>query len=173
MIEWILFAVLALGAVGSALLVVTPVFGRNPLYAALSLVVSLTCVAGLYLLLAAHLVAVMQVLVYVGAVMVLFLFVIMLLNLSHDELGPPRITFAKVLGTLAAGGLFAGLAWRRWLDPPLGAGVDLGAPAQEGFGWVSRVATRLFSDFLVPFELLSVFLLVAIMGAVILARREI
>jgi NADH-quinone oxidoreductase subunit J len=170
MIEWVLFLVLALGAVVSALLVVLPPLARNPLRAAIALIVSLCAVAGLYLLLAAHLVAVLQVLVYVGAVMVLFLFVIMLLNLSPEELGGARVTFAKLLSVAAVAALVGRLGWLLWRDPPLEQAADLTSRAD--FGWVAPVARLLFTDYLVPFEVLSVFLLVAVMGAVVLARRE-
>lgn len=168
MVEWILFVLFAALAIGAAILVILPPLARNPLHAAVALMASLLGVAGLYLLLAAHLLAVLQVLVYVGAVVTLFLFVIMLLNLAPEELGNPKLTFAKVLSTAAALG-FAGLvAARLWSDPPLrqAAAID------ESFGWVSAVARPLFTDYLVPFELLSIFLLVAIVGAVVLAKRD-
>jgi NADH-quinone oxidoreductase subunit J len=168
MAEWILFVAFAALAVGAAILVVLPPMARNPLHAAVALMASLTGVAGLYLLLAAHLLAVLQILVYVGAVVTLFLFVIMLLNLAPEELGRPRVTFAKVLASVAVLA-FAGLvAARLWSDPPLAAP----APVDASFGWVAAVARPLFTDYLVPFELLSVFLLVAIVGAVVLARRD-
>ena len=169
MAEWILFVAFAALAVGAALLVVLPPMARNPLHAAVALMAALTGVAGLYLLLAAHLLAVLQVLVYVGAVVTLFLFVIMLLNLSPEELGQPRVTFAKVLSAGAVLAFAATVAVRLTADPPLGAA----APLPAGFGWVSSVARPLFTDFLVPFELLSVFLLVAIVGAVVLAKRNV
>jgi len=168
MVEWTLFVLFAALSVGAAILVILPPMARNPLHAAVALMASLTGVAGLYLLLAAHLLAVLQVLVYVGAVVTLFLFVIMLLNLGPAELGHPKVTFAKVLASVAAlafGGL---VALRLWNDPPLGQA----ATVDEGFGWVSAVARPLFTDYLVPFELLSIFLLVAIVGAVVLAKKE-
>ena len=172
MVEWILFILFGAGAVVAAMLVVAPVKGQTPLHAAIALIVSLCAIAGLYLLLAAHLVAVMQVLVYVGAVVMLFLFVIMLLNLTPEDNGRPKITIAKVLGVGAALSLAGLLAGSLWSDPPVIRAVDLSLPAYKDFGWVSGVAEKLFTDFLVPFELISIFLLVAIVGAVVLAKRE-
>ena len=169
MVEWILFVVFAALSVGAAILVILPPMARNPLHAAVALMASLTGIAGLYLLLAAHLLAVLQVLVYVGAVVTLFLFVIMLLNLAPEELGHPRITFAKVLSTVAVLAFAGMVAARLWSDPPLGPA----ARVEESFGWVSAVARPLFTTYLVPFELLSVFLLVAIVGAIVLAKRDI
>jgi NADH-quinone oxidoreductase subunit J len=172
MVEWILFILFGAGAVVAAMLVVVPVKGQTPLHAAIALIVSLSLIAGLYLLLAAHLVAVMQVLVYVGAVVMLFLFVIMLLNLTPADSGRAKITIAKVLGVGAALSLAGLLAGSLWSDPPVIHAVDLSLPAYKDFGWVSGVAEKLFTDFLVPFELISVFLLIAIVGAVVLAKRE-
>jgi NADH-quinone oxidoreductase subunit J len=172
MVEWGIFIVFGVLAVVAAALVVIPVKGQTPLHAAIALIVSLSSIAGLYLLQAAHLVAVLQVLVYVGAVVMLFLFVIMLLNLSAADSGEARITIGKVLGVGAALGVAALLAGSLWSDPPQLRPVDLSLPAYEGFGWVSGVSQKLFTDFLVPFELISVFLLVAIVSAVVLAKRE-
>ncbi len=172
MVEWALFIVLGVAAVVAAALVIIPVKGQTPLHAAIALIVSLSAIGGLYLLQAAHLVAVLQVLVYVGAVIMLFLFVIMLLNLSPADSGETKVTIGKILGVgaaLAFAGLLAGALWS---DPPALRPVDLSLPAYEGFGWVAGVAEKLFTDFLVPFELISVFLLVAIVGAVVLAKRE-
>src|ERR671932_289216 len=98
MAESILFWILAAGVVLAAVQVV---LRRNPVYAAMSLVACFFFLAGIYLLLSAHLIAVVQVLVYAGAVMVLFVFVIMLLNLKDAELGETRITLWKGIGALS------------------------------------------------------------------------
>lgn len=172
MVEWVIFVLFGVGAVVAAALVVIPVKGQTPLHAAIALIVALLAIAGLYVLQAAHLVAVMQVLVYVGAVVMLFLFVIMLLNLTAADSGTTKVTIAKVLGVGAALGVAGLLAGSLWSDPPQLRAVDLTLPAYKDFGWVSGVAQKLFTDFLVPFELISVFLLVAIVGAVVLAKRE-
>ena len=168
MVEWILFGVLAATAIIAAVLVILPPMARNPLHAAVALIVSLSAIGGLFLLQAAHLVAVLQILVYVGAVVMLFLFVIMLVNLGPEELGSPRIRGAKAISAVIAVGGSLALAWALWRDPPLAA---IATPGPE-FGWVSGVSRALFADQLVPFELMSIFLLIAIVGALVLAKRE-
>lgn len=177
--ETVLFWILAAGAVVSALLVILPPLARSPLYSALSLVVTFCFVAGLYVLLVAHLVAVLQVLVYAGAIMVLFIFVIMLLNLQPHELKPTRVTPARVMGGLAAVLVTSRLALVLWdgtagtlaadLTKPVGESVT-GAPIE--YGTVRHVGQALFTDWLVPFELVSLLLLVAIIGAVVLAKKR-
>lgn len=176
--ETVLFWILAVGAVVSALLVILPPLARNPLYSALSLVITFCCVAGLYVLLVAHLVAVLQVLVYAGAIMVLFVFVIMLLNLQPHELKPARITPGRVLGGLAAALVLSRIALVLW-EGASGAPVadvtkPVGATAAGTvleYGTVRHVGEALFTDWLVPFELVSLLLLVAIIGAVVLAKK--
>lgn len=144
------------------------VMARNPVHAAMSLAAAFFLLAGVYVLLAAHLIAVLQVLVYAGAIMVLFLFVIMLLSLSDEELGLPRWKIVKFLG--AAGGL--GLLWviiravqrlGRLEQPSVG----------DEFGTVRAVGRLLFTEYLLPFEATSVLLLVAIVGAVVVAKARI
>ncbi len=102
--EPLFFWILAIGALGSSIAVL---LFRNPLYSALALVADFFCFAGLYVLLSAHFMAVIQVLVYGGAIMVLFLFIIMLLNLSDEDLGPRRFSVHQILAVLSALGLFA------------------------------------------------------------------
>lgn len=101
--EPLFFWILAIGALGTSVAVL---LFRNPLYSALALVADFFCFAGLYVLLSAHFMAVTQVLVYGGAIMVLFLFIIMLLNLSDEDLGPRRFSMHHVLAVMAAGGVF-------------------------------------------------------------------
>ena len=101
--EPLFFWILAIGAMGTSLAVL--IF-RNPLYSALALIVDFFCFAGLYILLSAHFLAVTQVLVYTGAIMVLFVFIIMLLNLSDEELGSRRFNLHQILAFLAGGALF-------------------------------------------------------------------
>lgn len=101
--EPLFFWILAVGALGTSIAVL---LFRNPLYSALALVADFFCFAGLYVLLSAHFMAVTQVLVYGGAIMVLFLFIIMLLDLSDEDLGPRRFSMHHVLAALAATGVF-------------------------------------------------------------------
>jgi NADH-quinone oxidoreductase subunit J len=181
----IVFYLLAVGAIVSALLCITQ---RNPVPAALWLVSTMFALAGIYVLLHAQFIAAMQVLVYAGAVMVLFLFVIMLLNLSHEE-EDVRKGPAALLGLVIAAGFVgamvavrdtsvAGLAARLGSAPaassPLVALPGGGAvQSQEAFGdAIGAVARPMFETYLVPFEITSILLLAAAVGAVVLAKRK-
>ena len=139
---------------------------HNPVSSAMSLVVVLFCLAVVFLGLHASFVAVMQVIVYAGAVMVLFLFLIMLLNLSDEELGRTLVTPLKVFGAVMALLLLTSLVTLTW---GLSGSSDMVGPA---FGGVFYVGKVLFSTYLLPFEIASVLLLAAIVGAVVIAQRE-
>lgn len=167
MLPQIIFWLLAAGAIIASAMVVLPVGARNPLYGALSLVLSFFFVAGIYVLLLAHTMAVLQILVYAGAIMVLFIFVIMLLNLSPSESGEEKKTVAKGLGAAAAVVIGVKLA------SVVEARADVVTPRAlpEDFGTVDAIGDALFRDYLIPFELTGVLLLVAVIGAVILAKR--
>ncbi len=163
----ILFGILAALLIGASIgVVVQP----SPIRSALSLVVALFLLAVIFLFLNAQLVAALQIIVYAGAIMVLFLFVIMLLNLQDA----PQ-AMAK-LGTRFAAGLVSSLfllAVIHFLIPqPGGAGgKGMTGALPAGFGSTEQLAERLFTHFLLPFEITSVLLLVAIVGAVVLAKR--
>jgi len=140
---------------------------RNPISSAFSLIVSFFGVAALYAMLDAHFLAAIQILVYAGAIMVLFIFVIMLLNLQPDELHEKP--FPKIYWIFALGSLAAFLAFFTQLLMPL----HLAFPrVAENFGTVKEVGKLLFTEYLVPFEYSSVLLLVAVIGGVVLAKRE-
>ena len=149
----------------------------NPVYSAMALVLTLFLLAVYFLFLDAHLVAFLQILVYAGAIMVLFLFVIMLLNPQEEsrEAGRGGLRWIAWLG----GGVLIlelFLLMRRSLTLPasgLEAGAAGGEKLPEGFGTVAALGERLFTDFLLPFEIASILLLIAIVGAVVLAKREI
>lgn len=154
------------------------VLRRNPLHGALSLVVSFFSLAGIYVLLYAHLLATLQVLVYAGAIMVLFTFVIMLLNLQDRELGEARgpvaksvavgvMTFLAVWVIMTAQSAVVG----NFLTEPTRTPTAGALPAT--YGGVAGVGGALFRDYLLPFELVSVLLLVAIVGAVAVAKKRI
>ncbi|MBI5493697.1 MAG: NADH-quinone oxidoreductase subunit J [Deltaproteobacteria bacterium] len=157
---FVLFGTLAvLGSLGVVL-------SRNPVRGALWLVGALFCLAVLFILTDAHLLAALEVLVYAGAVMVLFLFVIMLLNLREEELGPRRFTPVKALavaGTVYLGWLMAVPMWKAGRVPPA-------APAD--YGTVEGVGMLIFKNYLLPFEMTSLLLLAAVVGAVMLAKRR-
>jgi NADH-quinone oxidoreductase subunit J len=144
---------------------VTVVVHRNPVHSACALVVTLFLLAVFFVGLDAQLVAVLQVIVYAGAIVVLFLFVIMLLNLQTEA---RAMSGGLLVATAAGGGVALTVlvlsALRRAPAPPA-AGVP------EGFGETAALARQLFTTYLLPFELTSLLLLVAIVGAVALARR--
>ncbi len=159
-----LFWILAFLTVPAAL---TVVLHRNPVYSALALVFTLFQVAIMFVALEAYLIAFLQVIIYAGAILVLILFAIMLLSLEPEEPSPER-------STMRAWGW--GVAALLMLELGAVASMEHGAsPAQAGpkdFGSVTSVATELFSTHLLPFELTSILLLVALVGAVVLARRR-
>ena len=168
----VFFWLLAGMAIIGGLLCIT---GRNALFSALSLVLTLFALAGIYVLLDAHFIAVMQIIVYAGAIMVLFLFVIMLLNVGR----PGAVTDMKgragtILAALLAVGLVSELLALRRLLPaesfrlPTGTMAEL--TAQRGA--VGLIADPLFRAYLVPFEITSLLLLAAVVGAVVLAKRR-
>ena len=158
-------------AMGSALLCITR---KNPIASALWLVVTLFSIAAMFVLLDAQFLAVLQVLVYAGAIMVLFLFVIMLLNLGRpgpsDIKGPLGLGVAVLLGAAL---LFLLQPMTRSTLPSritLPPGSVLAIQQQQGI--VGSVANPLFGAYLIPFEITSVLLLAAIVGAVVLAKRK-
>jgi NADH-quinone oxidoreductase subunit J len=158
-------------AMGSALLCITR---KNPVSSALWLVVTLFALAAMFVLLDAQFIAVLQVLVYAGAIMVLFLFVIMLLNLGRP--GPTDIRGPLGLLTAAVLAVALLLQLRVLGDSPLPSSIQLPPGAisalQQQQGIVGSVANPLFGAYLIPFEIASVLLLAAIVGAVVLAKRK-
>ena len=154
-------------AVVSALACITR---RSPVASALWLVVTLFSLAALFVVLDAQFIAVLQVLVYAGAIMVLFLFVIMLLNLGRAGPTDLKGPLGLGIGVLLAGLLLVQLlTLRRAAGGPAGGGPALVAPGQ---GMIASVARPLFTVYLVPFEITSILLLAAIVGAVVLAKRK-
>ncbi|MBI4355973.1 MAG: NADH-quinone oxidoreductase subunit J [Candidatus Omnitrophica bacterium] len=138
---------------------------RSPIYSLLSLLVSMFAVAALFVLLHAFFVAALQVLLYAGAILVLFLFVIMLLNLNQQELSRTRQHTLLVLG------VGAGLVLLSVLVPILR--LTAAAPAPDTPGTITAIGRLLFTQYLLPFEVTSLLLLAAIVGAVVLAKRRI
>jgi NADH-quinone oxidoreductase subunit J len=156
------FVIVALLAVGSALGLV---LRRNPIHGALFLVVNLGCVAVLYLMLGAEFLAAAQVIVYAGAIMVLFVFAIMVLIPGKEETGPDPLRPVRMLALPAGVLLFVQLVVI--LTSRRGAPA---APAPAG--GVESLGRLLFTDYLFPFELTSVLLLAAMVGVLVLARRR-
>jgi NADH-quinone oxidoreductase subunit J len=165
----ILFYVFAAVAIGASLLVIAQ---RNPIYSVLLLIASFGALSGLYIMLDAPFVAVIQIIVYAGAIMVLFLFVVMLLNAPQEETeaderrhillrsGPLRF------GAFLAVVLAAELVWA------LTEGGESGPFAGGSTTSVAAIGRSLFTDYAFAFEVTSVLILVAMVGAVVLAQRE-
>ncbi|MGH9339705.1 MAG: NADH-quinone oxidoreductase subunit J [Acidobacteriota bacterium] len=159
--ELILFYLLAVVAITAALLVVLQ---RRAVYSALSLIVCFGAMAGLFFQLGALFLAAIQVILYAGAIMVLFLFSIMLLDPKSEIFAANRLK-AVTIGALPLAGFFTFVLFRAFKD----AG---GPPSQTPLGGETEViAYKLFGDYLLPFEITSILIMVAIVGAVVLAKR--
>jgi NADH-quinone oxidoreductase subunit J len=164
-----MFYVFGAVAIVASLLVIAQ---RNPIHSVLLLIASFGALSGLYVLLQAPFVAVIQIIVYAGAIMVLFLFVVMLLNAPHedtdyDERVHPLLRRGPMrFGALLAVGLLVELWWA------LTKGRELGAFSDAEVTSVAAIGRSLFRDYGFAFEVTSVLILAAMVGAVILARRE-
>jgi NADH-quinone oxidoreductase subunit J len=166
--EFVVFFIMALVATVCAILVISH---KNPVASALFLIATMVSLAILFLNLNAPFLAAIQIIVYAGAIMVLFLFVIMLLNLRKDEFGPEKrraqrlfaILFGFLFLTLVATAINVGLCMLGHPKVP----TQRLAPAG-----VESLAELLFTKYLFPFELASVLLLVAIVGAIVMAKRR-
>jgi NADH-quinone oxidoreductase subunit J len=159
------FYALAGMALAASLMVVTR---RNPVHSAMFLVFAFFCVAGVYVTLSAEFLAAVQVLVYAGGIVVLFLFVIMLVPLQPG-LKPLRIRQAAVALLVTAMVASAFMVIYGQIRGGAGAGAGGGAPS----GTVESIGVELYTRYLLPFEVASVLLLVAMVGAVVLARKQI
>ncbi len=157
----VLSVTLVVGSLGVVLL-------PNIVYSAFLLGGVFLSVAGLYLMLNASFVAAAQVLVYVGAVNVLILFAIMLVNKREDLSAIPGLALRRLLSGLVCGGLFTLLLRVAFTTP-----WALPGPLPVGEEATIRIGEHLFSDYLLPFELASVLLLMAMIGAIVLARRDV
>jgi NADH-quinone oxidoreductase subunit J len=149
------------------------VWARNTVYSVLFLVANFLLVAMLYVLLHAEFLAVIQVLVYAGGIVVLYLFVVMLVNLKRGPEVHEDPSRQKWLGLVLAGAVmveFVAIAVYTFAPWRASAGA-VGAPA-PGVGNVEQVGHSLYVDYLVPFEVASILLLVAMIGAIVLAKRE-
>jgi len=163
--ELALFSMLAAVTVTSSLAVILL---RQPVHSALSFLLTLASLAGLFWLLWAPFIAVIQIIIYAGAIMVLFLFVIMLLHAQRGEGPIERLRWQRPLAMALAILFFAGLAWLASIPSPKPVSFAL-LPAQSYA--LSELGRLLFTDFLLPFEIASVILLAAIVGAVVLGKR--
>jgi NADH-quinone oxidoreductase subunit J len=161
--EVLIFAGMACVAAVSGVLVIVQ---RHAVYAALYLIITMGSLAGIYITLEAHFVWAVQILVYAGAIMVLFLFVIMLLNVPREEVPWASHDFRRIVVAL----VLVGVLLAELLLVLLWGGKHSAAALSPGFGTTELVGRLLFTDFLFPFEVTSVILLVAIVGAMVLAK---
>jgi len=161
-ILFILFAGLAIGCA------ISMVAQRNPLYSAISLIGVFVGLACLYVMLAAPFIAAVQVIVYAGAIMVLVVFVIMLLNVEEEERRPLRLRALMPIAVVLAAILFAEAAFIIFF-----VHTSPGTPTTNvsDIGLTSSIGAGLFTSYLLPFEITSLLLLMAIVGAITLARR--
>ncbi len=166
-VEIAVFLLIAALAVASAVLMITR---PNPVKGVLFLIVNFFCLAVLYLVLQAQFIAVIQIIVYAGAIMVLFLFVIMLLNLGDEKLLADRKTYRRMLGLIVAvvvlGEIAIGLGLRSDLLP-----VTL-HPGSAEMGTVEGIGKALYTTYLFPFEVTSMLLLAAMVGVIVLAKKH-
>jgi len=164
-LPFILFFAFGLLAVAGAVMLI---LAREPIHSALALILVMICLAVLYLLLGAEFIAAVQIIVYAGAIMVLFVFVIMLLNMGVEE----RTNFSRFayVGVVAAFVLLLEIG--HWMyHSAIGAAIANGAEPATAFSTID-LSTLLFRSYLFPFEATSILILIAILGALVLARKE-
>ena len=148
---------------------------RNPIYSVLALVAAFFGLSGLYVLLEAPFVAIVQIIIYAGAIMVLFLFVVMLLNVPREDAAewdrahPLYRPWPMRIGALLALLLIAQLGWALWRTPAISEGIGT---QSAGISDVAQLGRVLFTDYMFAFEVTSILILASMMGAVILARRQ-
>jgi NADH-quinone oxidoreductase subunit J len=161
---WLL-AVIALIAAASMII------QRNPVHSALFLIITLLCLAGLFLLLSAHFLAVIQIIVYAGAIMVLFLFVIMLLDIRRVEAAPSPVKLQKSLGILL-GVIFLLETLLVLRSGVINDMATAAPPAAPDFGTAVALGRALLTSYVFPLQLAAVLLFIALIGAVVLSKRR-
>ena len=159
----ILFWILSVVAVFSALMVIT---SKNPVFSVLWLIVTFFCISGHYILLNAQFIAIVNIIVYAGAIMVLFLYVLMLMDLGRDS-EPQKNKWLKLIGAVAGGSLLLVLvAALRHTEEQM-AQLNTG-----NIGLIENLGTVLFTKYVVPFEISSILFLSAMVGAVVIGKKE-
>lgn len=160
----ILFYVLSAIAIGSAILVV---LSRNPVYSVLWLIVTFFAISGHYILMNAQFLGIVNLIVYAGAIMVLFLFVVMLMNLNTDA-KPQKNKWLRFAGTVAGGCLLLVMVAALKSTEVKGMGTEL---KTGDIGLISNLGKALFTDYVVPFEISSILFLSAMVGAVVIGKK--
>ncbi len=166
-LEEVFFYFLAAGAIVSALLVITR---RNPINSVIFLVLNFFFLAALYLTLKAQFIAIIQILVYAGAIMVLFMFVIMLLNLGDEKRLTDRVTWKQIVAI----GLSLAFVMQVLYIVGFGETADMKTMSAKAvdIGTVENIGMELFSYYVLPIEAISVLLVAAVVGAIVLAKRK-
>jgi NADH-quinone oxidoreductase subunit J len=164
-ITQILFWLLSVLALFSALMVVT---SKNPIYSVLWLIITFFCISGHYILLNAQFLAIVNIIVYAGAIMVLFLFVIMLMNLNKDQ-EPQKNKWLKLAGAVTSGCLLLVLVAALRNSEMKNQVAEVG---KGNIGLIQNLGHALFNDYVVPFEISSILFLSAMVGAVVLGKKE-
>ncbi|MCX8118835.1 MAG: NADH-quinone oxidoreductase subunit J [Desulfobacterota bacterium] len=165
--QWLIFLGVAFVSIVASLMVITR---KNPIHSALFMALTLLCVAVLYLLLYSPFIAIIQVIVYAGAIVMLIVFVIMLLDLETELRSRLKIAYAKVLGGLFSVLFLIGIVYAVTARAPSG---QTGSYAPEKVGAdVRAVGEAIFTTYLFPFEIVSILLVAAMIGAVILSKQR-
>jgi len=165
--QWIVFLGVAFVSILASLLVITR---KNPLHSALFLALTFLCVAVLYLLLYSQFIAIIQIIVYAGAIVTLILFVIMLLDLEEELRSGLKLLYSKVLGGVLAGFFLFGIIYAVAAAPLTGK-IGAYPPGRLGDN-VKVIGEVLFTRYLFPFEIISILLVSAIVGAVVLSKKR-
>jgi NADH-quinone oxidoreductase subunit J len=167
MFQWLVFLGMAFISIIASLLMITR---KNPIHSALFLVLNFLCVAVLYLLLYSQFIAIIQVIVYAGAIVMLIIFVIMLLDLEEELRSALKIRYSKVIGSVLAVLFLFGIIYSvsaKSLTGKMGA-----YPPEKLTANVKTVGEILFTQYLFPFEIASILLVAAIVGAVVLSKKR-
>jgi len=165
--QWLVFLGAAFLSIIASLLVITR---KNPIHSALFMVVTLLCVATLYFLLYSQFIAIVQIIVYAGAIVMLIVFVIMLLDLEEELRSGLRLLYSKVIGGVLAVLFLFGIIYAV-VAAPLTGMVGSYSPAKLSDN-VKVIGTVLFTQYLLPFEIASILLVAAIVGAVVLCKKR-
>ena len=156
----------------SVILALLVIFNKSPINSAISLIGMMLGLAGIFVLLHAHFLAILQVIIYAGAIMVLFMFVIMLLNLNQPTDSTWKIRDGNVFLSVMTGILGLGLLYKI-IDVILSTELNSPAVISDTFGTTAVIGETLFTDFVLPFEVASILLLIAMIGAVVLAKSKV